>query len=113
MVLQVGSQQKVVDYKFGAVHRTLIILEKYGYPLAHDHVQFFHHLPQRWVTSWLTDWRTDRLTDWPTDCQIADTFKQYPLHVIRWNNLKKKVSLAKQRVSPHVQEQGETVMEVC
>ena len=34
-------------------------------------------------------------------------------NVIRWNNLKKKVSLAKQRISPHVQEQSEIVMEVC
>ena len=31
----------------------------------------------------------------------------------RWNNLKKKVSLTKQRVSPHVQAQAEVVMEVC
>ncbi|XP_065904492.1 dynein axonemal heavy chain 9-like [Dysidea avara] len=72
---KVGSQQKVVDYKFGAVHRTQVILEKYGYPLSHDQVQFFHHLPQR------------------------------------WNNLENKVSLAKQRISPHVQEQAEIVME--
>ena len=30
-----------------------------------------------------------------------------------WNTLKKKVSLAKQRVSPHVQSHAEIVMEVC
>ena len=45
---QVGSQQKVIDYKFGAIHRALVILEKYGYPLSHDRVQFFHHVPQRY-----------------------------------------------------------------
>ena len=46
---QVGSQQKVIDYKFGAIHRAQVILEKYGYPLPHDRIQFFHHVPQRYV----------------------------------------------------------------
>ncbi|KAK6172547.1 hypothetical protein SNE40_016179 [Patella caerulea] len=67
---EVSAQQNEMDGKFTAMHRTMILLKKYGQTL-NDKTQFlFNAAPGR------------------------------------WNSLKTKVSLAKQRLGPRIQEES-------
>lgn len=66
-----------MDGRFGAVHRSAQLLEKYGHPISKDVSTFLAVAPQK------------------------------------WSSLKKKIGIAKQRVSPKVQANGELVNKVC
>ncbi|XP_078672103.1 uncharacterized protein LOC144911712 isoform X1 [Branchiostoma floridae x Branchiostoma belcheri] len=70
---EVSAQQQEMDGKFQAMHRTVLLLEKYQMQLPAA---------------------TERL------------FKAAPG---RWNNLKTKVSLAKQRLGPRIQEESRRI----
>lgn len=43
----------------------------------------------------------------------ADTQALFQAAPVRWNNLKTKVSLAKQRLGPRIQEESERITKVC
>ena len=65
-----------MDGRFGAVHRSVQLLEKYGHPISKDVSTFLAVAPQKWMS------------------------------------LKKKIGIAKQRVSPKVQANAELVNQV-
>lgn len=67
---EVSAQQSEMDGKFTAMHRTVLLLKKYGQKLPDRTQQLFNAAPGR------------------------------------WNNLKTKVSLAKQRLGPRIQEES-------
>ncbi|XP_053409232.1 uncharacterized protein LOC123561373 isoform X4 [Mercenaria mercenaria] len=67
---EVSAQQSEMDGKFAAMHRTVLLLKKYGQKLPDKTQQLFNAAPSR------------------------------------WNNLKTKVSLAKQRLGPRIQEES-------
>ncbi|KAL3885754.1 hypothetical protein ACJMK2_025795 [Sinanodonta woodiana] len=67
---EVSAQQSEMDGKFAAMHRTVLLLKKYGQKLPDKTQQLFAAAPGR------------------------------------WNNLKTKVSLAKQRLGPRIQEES-------
>ncbi|KAL5020323.1 hypothetical protein ScPMuIL_003215 [Solemya velum] len=67
---EVSAQQSEMDGKFAAMHRTVLLLKKYGQVLPDKTQQLFSAAPGR------------------------------------WNNLKTKVSLAKQRLGPRIQEES-------
>ncbi len=66
-----------MDGKFAAMHRTVLLLKKYGQILAEKTQFLFNAAPGR------------------------------------WNNLKTKVSLAKQRLGPRIQEESASITQVC
>ncbi|CAH1797693.1 unnamed protein product [Owenia fusiformis] len=70
---EVSAQQSEMDGKFGAMHRTVLLLKKYSQKLPDVTQQLFNAAPGR------------------------------------WNNLKTKVSLAKQRLGPRIQEESERI----
>ena len=74
---QVSAQQSEMDGKFAAMHRTVVLLKKYGQKLPEQTSQLFNAAPSR------------------------------------WNNLKTKVSLAKQRLGPRIQEESVRITQVC
>ena len=65
-----------MDGKFAAMHRTVLLLKKYGQKLPDKTQQLFKAAPSR------------------------------------WNNLKTKVSLAKQRLGPRIQEESVRITQV-
>lgn len=65
-----------MDGKFTAMHRTVLLVKKYGHTLQAATQSLFDAAPQR------------------------------------WNNLKTKVSLAKQRLGPRIQEESEGITKV-
>lgn len=73
---QVSAQQSEMDGKFAAMHRTVLLLKKYGQRLPDKTQQLFNAAPSR------------------------------------WNNLKTKVSLAKQRLGPRIQEESVRITQV-
>ena len=75
--LQVSTKAQEMDGRFGAVHRSVQLLEKYGHPISKNVSAFLAVAPQKWVS------------------------------------LKKKIGIAKQRVSPKVQANAELVNQVC
>lgn len=71
----VAAKQADMDAKFAAMHRTVLLVKKYGY-----------HLPKA-------------------------TFDLFDAAPSRWASLKTKVSLAKQRLGPRIQQQSATITE--
>ena len=71
-----SAQQQEMDGKFTAMHRTVLLVKKYGHTLPTATQSLFDAAPQR------------------------------------WNNLKTKVSLAKQRLGPRIQEESEGITKV-
>ncbi len=69
----ITAKQVEMDTKFGAVHRAVLILDKFGHPLPHTASELFASVPQR------------------------------------WSNLKKRVTLGKQRVGPRIQANEQTI----
>lgn len=45
---RVNAKQQEMDTKFGAVHRAVLIVEKFGHPLSHAAKEQFANVPQRW-----------------------------------------------------------------
>lgn len=74
--LQVSAQQQEMDSKFTAMHRTVLLVKKYGQKLPPSTQGLFDAAPAR------------------------------------WNSLKTKVSLAKQRLGPRIQEESESISKV-
>jgi hypothetical protein len=72
-MLQVSAQQSEMDGKFTAMHRTVLLLKKYGQILPEKTQYLFSAAPGR------------------------------------WSNLKTKVSLAKQRLGPRIQEESASI----
>ena len=72
-----SAQQAEMDGKFTAMHRTVLLLKKYGQKLPDKTQGLFNAAPGR------------------------------------WNNLKTKVSLAKQRLGPRIQEESVSITRVC
>ncbi|XP_070202269.1 uncharacterized protein [Littorina saxatilis] len=70
---EVSAQQSEMDGKFAAMHRTVLLLKKYGQILPEKTQYLFSAAPGR------------------------------------WNNLKTKVSLAKQRLGPRIQEESASI----
>ncbi|GFO25145.1 dynein beta chain, ciliary-like, partial [Plakobranchus ocellatus] len=70
---EVSAQQSEMDGKFAAMHRTVLLLKKYGQILPEKTQFLFNAAPGR------------------------------------WNNLKTKVSLAKQRLGPRIQEESASI----
>ena len=75
-LLQVSAQQQEMEGKFAAMHRTVLLVKKYGQRL---------------------DGGTQRLFDGAPG---------------RWNSLKTKVSLAKQRLGPRIQVESDHITKV-
>ena len=73
---QVSSQQSEMDGKFAAMHRTVLLVKKYGQALPENTQGLFDAAPAR------------------------------------WNSLKTKVSLAKQRLGPRIQEESDSITKV-
>lgn len=73
---QVSAQQSEMDGKFAAMHRTVLLLKKYGQILPEKTQYLFSAAPGR------------------------------------WSNLKTKVSLAKQRLGPRIQEESASISQV-
>ncbi len=65
-----------MDGKFAAMHRTVLLVKKYGQKLPENTQKLFDAAPSR------------------------------------WNNLKTKVSLAKQRLGPRIQEESDRITKV-
>ncbi|ELU01784.1 hypothetical protein CAPTEDRAFT_107783 [Capitella teleta] len=70
---EVSAQQQEMDSKFTAMHRTVLLVKKYGQKLPPSTQGLFDAAPAR------------------------------------WNSLKTKVSLAKQRLGPRIQEESESI----
>ncbi|GFS27875.1 dynein beta chain, flagellar outer arm [Elysia marginata] len=70
---EVSAQQSEMDGKFAAMHKTVLLLKKYGQILPEKTQFLFNAAPGR------------------------------------WNNLKTKVSLAKQRLGPRIQEESASI----
>ena len=75
-IFQVTTKAQDMDGKFGAVHRTVKMLHKYGHMIPSEAARFLSAAPQR------------------------------------WSSLKKKIGIAKQRVSPKVQANSKLVIQV-
>lgn len=71
-----SAQQHEMDNKFAAMHRTVLLVKKYGQKLPESTQKLFDAAPGR------------------------------------WNSLKTKVSLAKQRLGPRIQEESESITKV-
>ena len=71
-----SAQQHKMDGKFAAMHRTVILVKKYGQKLPDTTEVLFEAAPHR------------------------------------WNNLRTKVSLAKQRLGPRIQSQSDHITKV-
>ena len=75
-VEKVSAQQVEMEGNFAAMHRTVLLVKKYGQKLPEKTQKLFDAAPSR------------------------------------WNNLKSKVSLAKQRLGPRIQEESESITRV-